>query len=128
MEPLHIAATPNTPEVQFDFAGHQFRLAGESHPEDVSAFYRPILDALEAYLDGLGDGACRFDFEFIYFNSSSAKIVMTLMDRLDEAAEKGAQVTVRWLYDPDDDNMQELGEEFGEDLEHASFELAEMQG
>jgi len=123
MDPLKITATANTPEVNFDFPANIFSLKGESHPEDVTEFYQPIMRALEAYLGDLGDGACTFDFEFIYFNSSSAKVVMTLMEMLDEAAAEEASILVRWIYDPEDDNMLELGEEFGEDLEHAKFEL-----
>jgi hypothetical protein len=123
MDPLKIPATINTPEVDFDFAANSFSLKGESHPEDVTAYYQPVMNALEAYLGQLGEGTCTFSLEFIYFNSSSAKIVMTLMEMLDEAAEEGASVIVRWVYDPEDDNMRELGEEFGEDLEYAKFEL-----
>ena len=41
---------------------------------------------------------------------------MMLMDKLDAAAANGASVDVFWYYDPEDDTMQELGEEFGEDL------------
>ena len=127
MEPLKIPATSNTPEVDFDFDRNCFSLKGESHPEDVTAFYQPVMDPLEAHLGNLGDGTCEFVLEFIYFNSSSAKIVMTLMDMIDEAAEAGATVNVKWVYDPEDDNMLELGEEFGEDLEYAKFELVAQE-
>ena len=75
---------------------------------------------------GLGDGSCRFDFELIYFNSSSAKAIMMLMEKLDDAAKNGASIEVYWYYDEEDDTMQELGEEFGEDLEHAAFHLEKM--
>ena len=51
---------------------------------------------------------------------------MMLMDKLDEAAESGGFVDVFWYYDPEDDTMEELGEEFGEDLEHAKFYLEEL--
>ena len=126
METMKIAATNTTPEVDFDFEKNQLCLRGESHPEDVTTFYQPVMDALERYLSALGSGKCRFDFEFIYFNSSSAKIVMTIMELLDETAENGSDITVRWFYDDEDDTMLELGEEFGEDLEHAQFELLKM--
>lgn len=127
-DPLDIESTSRTPAVKFDFANNHLRLAGESYPEDVTEFYRPVFHALDTYLDGLGKGSCRFDFELIYLNSSSAKAVMMLMDKLEDAAKCGASVEVYWFYDKDDDTMQELGEEFGEDLSNARFHLEKMAG
>jgi hypothetical protein len=123
---LKIAATDRTPEVDFDFDGNHLRLKGESYPEDAATFYGPVFAALDDYLAGLGDGACRFDFELIYFNSSSAKAIMLLLEKLQEAAASGATVTVSWYYDEEDDTMKELGEEFGEDVEHAEFHLEKV--
>jgi hypothetical protein len=125
---LDIEATSRTPAVSFDFAGHRLKIAGESYPEDVTEFYGPVFAALDAYLGQLGSGSCRIDFELIYLNSSSAKAVMMLMDKLDAAAKKGASVDIHWFYDTEDDTMQELGEEFGEDLENAKFHLEKMSG
>jgi hypothetical protein len=125
---LDIEATSRTPAVSFDFAGHRLKIAGESYPEDVTEFYGPVFAALDAYLGQLGGGSCHVDFELIYLNSSSAKAVMMLMDKLDAAAKKGASVDIHWFYDTEDDTMQELGEEFGEDLESAKFHLEKMPG
>ena len=125
---LNIEATSRTPAVVFDFTNHHMKIAGESYPEDVTEFYRPVFDALDTYLGKLGKGSCRFDFELIYLNSSSAKAVMMLIDKLEDAAKKGAAVEVYWFYDKEDDTMQELGEEFGEDLETAKFHLEKMPG
>jgi hypothetical protein len=125
---LDIEATARTPGVSFDFGNNRLRIAGESYPEDVTEFYGPVFAALDAYLGQLGGGSCRFDFELIYLNSSSAKAVMMLMDKLDAAAKQGASVDVYWYYDTEDDTMQELGEEFGEDLENAKFHLEKMPG
>jgi hypothetical protein len=126
MDKLDIKATSRTPEVSFDFNNNHLKISGESYPEDAMDFYNPILDSLDAYLENLGSGNCRFEFELIYFNSSSAKAIMMLMDKLDEAAENGGLVEVYWYYDAEDDTMEELGEEFGEDLEHAKFHLQKM--
>ncbi len=128
MRNLKIAATDRSPEVDFDFGKHYLRLVGESYPENVAEFYRPVFQALDVYLAGLGEGACRFDFELIYFNSSSAKAIMMILEKLDRAARGGASVAVNWYYDEQDDTMQELGEEFGEDLESASFSLERLPG
>lgn len=126
MDALELPATVRTPQVSFNFAEHRLRLVGESYPEDVSSFYNPLFDVLDIYLKGLESGQCRFDFELIYFNSSSAKAVMLLMDKLDEAASRGCQVDVYWFYDPEDDTMEELGQDFGEDLRNANFILEKM--
>jgi hypothetical protein len=126
MQNIDIPATARTPAVLFDFGQSHLKLVGESYPEDVSEFYNPIFASLDAYLAELGDGKCRFDFELIYLNSSSAKAIMMLMDKLDAAAANGATVDVFWYYDKEDDTMQELGEEFGEDLANAKFHLEQM--
>jgi len=127
-DPLNIEPTSRTPAVAFDFANNHLKIAGESYPENVTEFYRPVFAALDAYLGTVGQGSFRFDFELIYLNSSSAKAVMMLMDKLKAAAKDGASVDVYWFYDKEDDTMQELGEEFGEDLESATFHLEKMAG
>lgn len=126
MENIVITATSRTPAVSFDFASGVLRISGESYPEDVSRFYNPLYEALDRYLGQLSEGSCRFDFALVYFNSSSAKAIMMLMERLDAAAEAGLDVDVHWFYDPEDETMHELGEDFGEDLEHARFCLEKI--
>ena len=98
----------------------RLRLRGKSYPEDAATFYGPVFEALDDYLREHRD--CAFEFELVYFNSSSAKAIMSLLERLDEAARRG-KVTINWYYDEEDDTMRELGEEFGEDLEHAAFHV-----
>jgi len=126
MNNLKMPSTDRTPEIDFDFGNNHLILRGESYPEDAFSFYKPVFEVLDDYLVQLGTGGCRFDFEIIYFNSSSAKAIMTLFEKLDAAAAGGASVTIVWHYDEEDDTMQELGEEFGEDLEHAAFRLAKL--
>jgi hypothetical protein len=127
MNTFHLPATDRTPEVAFDFAGHHLRLSGESYPEDAATFYGPVFAALDDYLGRLDSGgACRFDIALIYFNSSSAKILMMLLERLDRAAGRGAAIDIHWHFDEDDDTMEELGSEFGEDVAHARFHLVRM--
>ena len=128
MDILKVPETNRTPAVTFDFSQNRFKISGESYPEDVTSFYNPLFEALEQYFLEDGVTNCQFNFELIYFNSSSAKCIMMLMEKLDTAAARGVQVDVHWLYDPEDETMQELGEEFGEDLENATFHLEKLPG
>jgi hypothetical protein len=127
LDNITIPATNRTPEVAFNFDTGQLKVVGESYPEDVASFYSPLFDALDAWLASHEEQSCLFELRLIYFNSSSAKAIMMLMEKLDEAAEKGMEVSVHWYHDPEDDTMLELGEEFGEDLEHATFEMVAQE-
>ncbi|QEP44924.1 DUF1987 domain-containing protein [Ectothiorhodospiraceae bacterium BW-2] len=127
MDNIYIEATERSPEIDFCFSEGTFSLKGESYPEDISETYEEAMGKLRDYLESQLEREITFNFELIYFNSSSAKIIMTLFDMLDEAAES-RQVTLNWYYREDDDNMEEMGEEFGEDLEHATFNLVVKDG
>ena len=127
MENLKIAATERSPEVDFDFERGVLSLRGESYPEDASAVFGPIFGALESFLATAGDREIRMDFDLTYFNSSSAKALMNMFQRLDHAAAAGARIKITWLFAPDDDTMKEFGEDFSEDLEHVSFNLVAIE-
>jgi hypothetical protein len=115
-------ATERTPELLFDFAANSFSLKGESYPENIAEFYGEPMSQLKKHLSDQEGQKITFSFELPYFNSSSAKTIMGLFSMLDQAAEDGNDVHITWACEEGDD-MQEMGEEFAEDLEKATFEL-----
>lgn len=126
MENINIEAKERSPEVDFDFSTNTFLLKGESYPEDITAFFGPVIGKLEEHLSSISGVNVTFNFELIYFNSSTAKVLMGLFEILDETAANGNTVLITWAFEEDDDNMEEMGEEFGEDLENAKFELKKI--
>lgn len=126
MEPLKIPATGRTPEVDFDFAAGVLRLSGESYPDDVATFFGPVFAALRSFLEVPDERPVRFDMELLYFNSSSAKALMNIFQMLETAARDGRSIAVTWCYEENDESMQELGEDFAEDLEHVAFTLKQV--
>lgn len=123
MANIKIDGSGRSPEIDFNFDNNTYLVKGESFPEDITAFYGEIIGKLEEHFGGLNGSTVQFTFELIYFNSSTAKVLMELFDLLDETANNGNDVTVTWIHEEDDDNMEEMGVDFGEDLEHAKFEL-----
>ena len=123
MENVKIDGSDRSPEIDFDFSTNSFHMKGESYPEDSATFYGEIIGNLEEHLSGLQGETVQFTFEMIYFNSSSAKVLMELFDSLDETANNGNDVTITWVHEEDDDGIEEKGGEFGENLAHAKFEL-----
>lgn len=128
MEGLKVAATKSSPEVCFDAEDRIFRIAGESYPEDTAKFFIPLFDWLEEYLGSLEpDRAFVLTLDIPYCNSSSTKVLMDLLYLLDKAASNGREVKVNWVYDPDNDNAIETGEELVEDIEFLSFHLVKKR-
>lgn len=123
MEKLHLEASERSPEIDFDFIGNVFTIRGESYPEDVPQFFGPVIQKLHSHFQSLQNADITFNFDLVYFNSTSAKIFMGLFETLEETAGNGNRVVVNWYYEEDDDNMEELGQEFGEDLENAKFNM-----
>lgn len=123
MENIKIEGTETTPSVDFNFQQNSLRLGGRCYTEDISEFFAPVFKSLEDYLDGQEGSDIEFNFELTYFNSSTSRFILRILDQLDTAAGKGNTVSIFWHYEDDDEDTLELGEEYAEDLQHASFEM-----
>ena len=71
------------------------------------------------------DGQFNVEIKLVYFNSSSARVLMEIMDQMDEKAETGLVVDVKWYCDPDDEITKEFAEDICEDLSHLNFTIIE---
>lgn len=116
MEKVFIKATTNTPKVVLDPDKMIFEISGESRPKDASKFYIPILQ----WLDELGNiitkqkddtALFEFNFRFEYFNSLSAKYILDICKKLSNHSSGGKNISVKWYYEEDDDDMHEVGQE-----------------
>jgi SiaC family regulatory phosphoprotein len=123
MQTIDIQATARTPLINFKPEEGLFVLEGESYPEDTKKFYDTPLSHVYSYLAQTSVPETKFVFKLRYFNSSSAKVLMDLFVAIEEAAIAGNSMIVEWHHAEDDDNMQELGEEFSEELQTAKFVL-----
>lgn len=111
MNDLLIEATDRTPLIRFSQSQLQLHLEGESYPEDVAAFYGQVIPTLEQWQSS-DASSIEVQINLIYINSSSMKALYRIFDILDHGRTAGKTVSVSWSYEPDDDVMQELGEDF----------------
>ncbi len=110
---LLVEATETTPRVEFNKHKNIFRIEGKSLPEDVKNFYTPLIQWLEAYsLHPNAETVLHVDFE--YFNTSSSKMILILLNKIRDIHKKGFQVQINWSYPPQDLEIEEAGEEFAE--------------
>ena len=125
MTNLNIVATSRTPKITFKTKAGTLLIEGESYPEDVTGFYDPVFAAVNDYLKS-PDAKLDVDIKLIYFNSSSARALMELLDMMDDAGAKGAKVSIRWYCDGDDDITREFAEDISANIEHISIDIFEL--
>jgi len=113
MDSLFVEATSTTPRVEFDKHNNIFRIEGKSLPEDVKNFYIPLIQWLEIYSTQPNPSTNLF-IEFEYFNTSSSKMILLLLNKIRDIQRKGNQVLITWSYPPHDAEIEEAGEEFAE--------------
>lgn len=119
MNNLVIDKTKTTPEINFDCNTHQLSISGHSYPENISEFYGSIFMWLEEYLDQVDeDQSITVNIDLTYFNSTSSKVMMDMFDLFDEAVDDGKNITLNWIYDKEDPDSLEFGEEFQDNLEN----------
>ncbi len=116
MEVIKIVGTDDTPSVILDAQNDMFEISGRSLPEDVAAFYEPILDWLDRYSEKPNEKTV-FNFKLVYFNTASSKLLLDILLKLEEIYEAGNDVLIRWHYPEDDEDMQEAGEEYADIVE-----------
>ncbi len=120
MNSLIIESTNFSPEIILDHDNKVFSAKGNSRPEDVREIYFPVVSWLHDYRILLKNDASDyyseedpliFEFDLEYFNSSSAKFLYDIIEALRQIKEDGVNVGVAWLYDKEDTDMKEAGED-----------------
>lgn len=114
MEALYIKGTEDTPEIKFDLTGADFTLSGKSLPENVIAFYKPVLDWIDEFGKLSITDESTFVFKLYYFNTASSKVIQEIILLLNKLFENGRQIKILWYFDTDDEDIIDAGREYKE--------------
>lgn len=122
MERLLVEASPKTPLIHMDAEKGVIELKGRSTPEDIDKIYLPVFSWIEKYLSNPKPKTI-VNFHFEYFNSSTTKVLMRLINKLLLSHKSNAtELVINWLYF--DEDMLEYGEDF-EELTGMEFKFIE---
>ncbi len=113
--------TTQTPEISLNAITGDLSFLGRSLPEDSSVFYKPVFSWLDEYTMNPAKKTSVI-FGLDYFNTASAKAIFSIIVKLDKLSKNNHQININWLYDEDDEDMKELGEEY-QDLFSIPLEL-----
>lgn len=113
MGPLIIESGAETPEIVLDKKTNTFLFKGKSLPENPILFYKPVLSWLDEYLNDPNPETL-VNFMMVYFNTSSSKILLDILKRLEQIKQSGHNVVINWRFREDDEDMLEAGEIYAE--------------
>ena len=119
---LELQKTISTPYVLVDESKGYIKMEGKSFPEKTVEFFSEINIRLDKYLKS-DFGNLVFDFAMEYYNSSTLKIIMDMMLKMDKYSVGGNKITINWISAEDDDIAIESGEDIKEDMNNLEFNV-----
>ena len=122
MEDLKQEGSAKTPQVEFSSSG-ELLLKGRSIPENSIEFYKPLLEWIESYSESPNSSTV-LNVQLEYFNTSSSKCILDVFKKLESVT--GSEVSVKWYYEEDDEDMLEAGEDY-EAIIDLPFEMIEVE-
>ena len=81
MDALIIKEDEGTPKIVLDKNNNRFELSGNSLPEDIIGFYRPVYKWIEEY-SKQPNQSTKLVIKLNYFNSSSSKAVLDIINSM----------------------------------------------
>ena len=122
MEDFKLEGSAKTPEIELKSSG-DLLIKGRSIPENSIEFYKPIIDWLDAYEESANANTVLM-VQLEYFNTSSSKCILDVFKKLESLS--STEVSVKWYYEEDDEDMLEAGEDY-EAIIDLPFEMIEVE-
>lgn len=110
---MQLEQTKNTPYVNIDIENNIFEIKGPSYSEDIVEMYVPITEYIEKNISKLA-GTLECELYFDVLNSISHKKIFQILITLNNFYQEGKDITVKWYYDADDEDILEMGEDLME--------------
>lgn len=99
-----------TPTVNFNAETGYCVISGESYLENTVEFYGKLYDWMKDFFKT--SKPIEFEFKLTYYNTSSNKAILQLMNLLKDYETAGKSVTAIWHYREEDDEMREEAEDY----------------
>lgn len=129
METFQIPEQKHTPRILLDPASGIFEIEGISLPEDIFAFYEPVLKWLDGYIAYIRNVANhgvypppKVTFKLNYYNSGSVRMITSILQKLRMITDIQPQTMIDWYYEEEDLHILENGKDLAE-LTGLTFEF-----
>ncbi len=120
-EEIEVQGSQRTPYLVLDKPNGLIKFSGYSLPEDSKTFYYPVREWIKEYIEEAPENT-EVVFDMEYFNSSSSKMLLEILEILSKVYMKEKKVSVKWYYQDGDEDTFESGKHL-EELVDLKFEF-----
>ena len=124
MEDFYTEATKYSLEIDLNSNG-VFNLSGRSFPENTFEYYEPMLIWIKKYFITSPAETTKVNINITYCNSSSTMLLFDLFDIF--LNNKQNNIEIIWSYDPENDSMEEMGQDLIEEYQDLNIKLVEAE-
>lgn len=106
-----VEATERTPKVEYNKTNDELVLEGICIPELTHDFFKPII----SFVNEIGDNTIKhftLTVKLHFFNTGSARYILELMKNIQKLKEKGIEISFKWFYNDDDEDIEEAGRSY----------------
>ncbi len=128
MEILQIPEKNHTPRVLLDPDSGIFEFEGISLPEDLFAFYMPVLEWLDTYIAAIRKDenqssypSPKVTFKLNYYNSGSVRMLIFILQKMKMIVDIQTETVIDWYYEEEDLHILENGKDLA-DLTGVTFQ------
>lgn len=129
MEILQIPEKNHTPRVFLDPDSGIFEFEGISLPEDLFAFYMPVLEWLDTYIVAIRKvenqssyPSPKVTFKLNYYNSGSVRMLIFILQKMKMIVDIQTETVIDWYYEEEDLHILENGKDLA-DLTGVTFQF-----
>jgi hypothetical protein len=129
MEILQIPEKNHTPRVFLDPDSGIFEFEGISLPEDLFAFYTPVLEWLDTYIVAIRKvenqssyPSPKVTFKLNYYNSGSVRMLIFILQKMKMIVDIQTETVIDWYYEEEDLHILENGKDLA-DLTGVTFQF-----
>jgi hypothetical protein len=113
--------TKENQEITFDSKSHLITIKGVFITENPQELFKELNHKIDNYFTE-PKGDLTLDFKIEYFNTNMSIIIRNLIKKLNDNIEN-VNLKVRWYFENEDEDMEEIGEEFKMLFKGINYEL-----
>lgn len=124
---LKLKPDAELPLIDFSYDQKKMLISGKCYPENTMKFFKPIVLWIRDLIQLKPTDEILLEFEFVYVNSATTKLVFDILDMIKSAVNSGMHFKIVWKYACDNDSIFNLGNDYKGNYPNLNLKLIPVE-